>query len=43
MYRKDKNCPVEGCKKKYSSRIALRAHLRKAHTHWMEETSDYEP
>jgi len=41
IFKKDKLCPVPGCSHKYSSRIALRAHLREKHPRWAEETSDY--
>jgi hypothetical protein len=42
-FKKDRRCPAQSCHKKYSSRIALRAHIRKEHPGWYEDTSDYEP
>jgi hypothetical protein len=36
VFKKDKGCPVEGCGRKYSSRIALRAHIRREHPRWAE-------
>lgn len=30
-HKKDMHCLIEGCKRKYTSKIALRAHLRKNH------------
>lgn len=30
-YRKDKACPHEHCCKRYSSQIALNAHIKKVH------------
>jgi hypothetical protein len=30
-FKKDRACPTPGCPRKYSSNIALRAHLRKKH------------
>jgi hypothetical protein len=29
--KKDKPCPIKDCCRRYSSRIALRAHIRKRH------------
>jgi len=33
-FKKDKLCPAPKCGKKYSSRIAQRAHLHKHHPKW---------
>jgi hypothetical protein len=31
MYSKDRQCPHDNCDKKYSSKIALNAHIKKVH------------
>jgi 3-deoxy-D-arabino-heptulosonate 7-phosphate (DAHP) synthase len=31
LYKKDKQCSHENCNKKYSSQIALNAHIKKVH------------
>jgi hypothetical protein len=31
VYSKDRHCSHQNCDKKYSSKIALNAHIRKAH------------
>jgi hypothetical protein len=33
-FKKDRRCPAHTCRRKYSSRIALRAHIRKEHPGW---------
>jgi len=30
-FKKDKICPIKGCRKRYSSRIALKAHVKRKH------------
>jgi hypothetical protein len=38
-YAKNKQCEYENCDKKYSSQIALNAHLKKAHRKIEEDSS----
>lgn len=37
-FKKDHFCPVEACRNKYSSKIALRTHLRRKHTQWVDNS-----
>ena len=31
VFLKDKKCPIEGCERRYSSKIAVNSHIRKHH------------
>ena len=31
IFLKDKKCPIDGCERRYSSKIAVNAHIRKHH------------
>jgi hypothetical protein len=42
-FDKSKLCPIDGCQRKYSSRIALKAHLRIKHPRFKAETLEYYP
>lgn len=41
FYKKDRACEYEGCEKRYSSQIALNAHIKKAHRKKEEDSSEY--
>ena len=41
FYKKDRACEYEGCEKKYSSQIALNAHIKKVHQKKEEDSSEY--
>lgn len=43
FFPKDLKCPVRTCHRKYSSKIALNAHLRAKHRRANTETGDYLP
>lgn len=42
-FKKDKLCYVKGCNRRYSSRIALRAHMKKNHTPQQLQTDEFVP
>jgi hypothetical protein len=42
-FKKDKICYVKGCNRRYSSRIALRAHMKKSHTPQQLKTDEFVP
>lgn len=41
IFKKDRSCPFEACSRKYSSNIALNAHIKKVHSVVQNDSSSY--